>query len=153
MPLLLCLIEVLSHANKHKGENRDRYLAKRQDFLDSYINFVEIDLLRANQPMPLTDSAGEKDYRLFIRRSDQYEKAFLYAFNIRNSIPLFAVPLKPKDEEPILDIGKLLKQMYIRAGYDMLIDYTKRPKPVLRPADALWADRLLGISVENNGHR
>ncbi|MEM7536739.1 MAG: DUF4058 family protein [Chloroflexota bacterium] len=154
---VVTVIEILSHANKKVGDNRDQYLTKRNEYLNSRINFVEIDLLRSNRPMPHTDTQSKKDYRLFIRRSQQMSKGFVYAFNVRNPIPQLPIPLLPEDKELVLELGTIIRDEYEIARHDMIhdmiLDYTKPPKPALSRADALWADRLLGISVENNGHR
>jgi len=62
---------------------------------------------------------------------------------VRNRIPVFTLPLQKGDEEPEVDIGKLLGEIYDRAGYDLRIDYRADAEPPLEGKDALWADELL----------
>jgi len=50
---LVTLMEVLSPANKLYGPGRNAYLRKREDVLGSRTSLIEIDLLRAGEPMPL----------------------------------------------------------------------------------------------------
>ena len=52
------LIELLSYSNKVPGRDREAYLAKREELLRTSVGFVELDLLRAGQPMPLTEAAA-----------------------------------------------------------------------------------------------
>ncbi|WP_448605471.1 DUF4058 family protein, partial [Thermoflexus hugenholtzii] len=46
-------LEILSPANKAPGEGRQVYLKKREEILRSRVHLVEIDLLRAGEPMPV----------------------------------------------------------------------------------------------------
>jgi hypothetical protein len=69
--------------------------------------------------------------------------ASLYTFGVRQPIPTFPLPLRPRDEEPMADIGRLLHELYDGAGYDLRLDYAKEPESPLRPNDTLWADQLL----------
>src|SRR4051812_30795375 len=51
---LIACIEVLLESNKgRQGSGREMYLRKRQAMLLSDCNFVEIDLLRGGEPMPM----------------------------------------------------------------------------------------------------
>ncbi|RMF26349.1 MAG: DUF4058 family protein, partial [Chloroflexi bacterium] len=51
----------------------------------------------------------------------------------------FPLPLRPGDEEPLVDLNALLHALYDRAGYDLSIDYTRPPVPPLEGEDATWA--------------
>ena len=55
---LVTVIEVLSPTNKKTKDARAEYLEKRRDLIRSRVNLVEIDLLRAGEPMPLRDAAA-----------------------------------------------------------------------------------------------
>jgi hypothetical protein len=48
-----------------------------------------------------------------------------------------------KDQEPTVEIGRLLHELYDRMGYSLRLDYTKEPEPPLKPEDTAWADELL----------
>ena len=58
-------------------------------------------------------------------------------------IPPFSLPLKPDDQEPTVDLGQILHDLYDRASYDLRLDYKADPDPPLMPAEAVWADELL----------
>ena len=53
------ILEVLSHSNKPAGPGRRDYLDKRQRILESATHLIEIDLLRANNPMPTDGYDGD----------------------------------------------------------------------------------------------
>jgi hypothetical protein len=145
---VVTVIELLSHTNKRTGNHRDEYLEKRAGILNSKVHFVEIDLLRAGYALPDTDPRPSH-YRIFVRRRENHFQARVYPFNWRQPIPQFPLPLLPGDHEPVLNLGALLKNVYDRARYDLVIDYTRQPDPPLDEADFAWANELLQASEKH----
>jgi hypothetical protein len=143
---VITLIEILSPSNKRPGEGRKQYLRKRQSVLASLTHLVEIDLLRAGEPMPISGWRGQSDYRLLVSRGDHRPRARLLPFGLRQAIPSFALPLLPGDAEPTVDLGQLLHALYDRSGYDLRLNYTNPAEPPLSDADSAWADDLLRAS-------
>ncbi|MBE9110437.1 DUF4058 family protein [Nodosilinea sp. LEGE 07298] len=136
-------IELLSPINKRSGRGRQTYESKREQVLSSATHFVEIDLLRAYEPMAMFGAEGPSDYRILVSRSEQRPIASLYAFSVQNSIPAFALPLRSGDLEPTVDLQGLLNEIYERSGYDLKLDYGVEPVPPLTDAEAVWASGLL----------
>jgi hypothetical protein len=135
--------EILSPTHKRPGRGRQIYEGKRLDVLATRTHLVEIDLIRAGEPMPILDNGSTSHYRILVSRGDRRPHATLYAFGVRQMIPPFPLPLKPEDQEPLVDIGGLLHDLYDRASYDLRLDYQGEPVPSLSAEDALWADQLL----------
>lgn len=140
---VITVIEVLSPKNKRTGEGRKAYETKRLQVLGSSTHLVEIDLLRAAEPMPILGNSIQSDYRLLVSRGERRPKADLYAFNLPSEIPSFPLPLRSEDPEPLLDLQILLSELYDRASYDLIIDYSREPVPPLSEADSAWNDALL----------
>jgi hypothetical protein len=145
---LVTLIEVLSPTNKRLGIGRTQYLEKRQEILGTRTSLVEIDLLRAGEPMPARlrgwpPDQPPGDYRILIARGRQRPRADVYAFSIRDPLPPFPVPLLPDDEEPLVDLQTLVHTLYDRGSFDLRLDYTQDAVPPLTGEDATWADALL----------
>ena len=140
---VIAVLAVLSPTNKRLGRGRRIYEDKRLDVLATRTHLVEIDLMRAGEPMPLMGNGSASEYHILVSRGDRGPNAILYAFGVRQSVPLFPLPLKPEDQEPIVDLGRLLHDLYDRASYDLRLDYTGEPDPPLPAAEALWADQLL----------
>lgn len=140
---VITVIEILSPANKAKGEGRRVYEEKRRVVLDSATNLVEIDLLRGGEPMtsyPQTDS----DYRILVSRKWERPRSVLYPFNLPQAIPPIPVPLQKGESEPRLALGELLPRIYDEVRYDLRIDYTTPPPPPALPDEqAVWLDGLL----------
>ncbi len=143
---VVTVIELLSHTNKQPSRERENYLDKRESLLESHVHFVELDLLRAGPPMPYTERASDGHYRLLIRRREEPFQARLYPFSVRQPIPNFPLPLLPDDDEPEINLGALLAQVYERAGYDLVINYAQPPVPPLSDEDTTWAVEILGQS-------
>ncbi len=136
-------IEILSLSNKRPGKGRQAYELKRNHVLASATHLVEIDLLRAGEPMRMFDTGAPSDYRILVSCAERRPQADLYAFSVRQPIPSFPIPLQREDTEPRLDVQTLLHELYDRAGFDLAIDYRSEPVPPLSEADAAWADALL----------
>lgn len=140
---VVTVIELLSPSNKRSGRGRDTYLTKRQDILASSTHWVEIDLLRAGEPMPILGTVPVSDYRILISRGDRRPQADLYAFNVPDPIPEFSLPLRFGDSEPNINLHSLLDQVYDRAGYSVVVDYSQEPIPPLSESATLWLNPLL----------
>jgi hypothetical protein len=145
---LVTTIEVLSPTNKKTKDARAEYLDKRRNLIRSGVNFVEIDLLRAGEPMPLRDSPPPSDYRILICRRRMSRAADLYGFFYTDPIPSIAIPLLPEDAEPTLDLNAVLHALMDRARYDLSIDYHQPPMPPLRPEDKSWAAKIVAQATE-----
>lgn len=140
---VITVLEILSPTNKRPGEGRDLYERKRLILLGTLTHLVEIDLLRAGEPMTMQGNDRQTHYRILISHSERRPMADLLTFGVRQSIPTFRLPLKRGDEEPVVDLGRLLHELYDRAGYDLRVDYRTEPVPPLEGDDATWADALL----------
>ena len=140
---VVTVLEILSPTNKRPGRGRRLYERKRLNLLGTLTHLVEVDLLRGGEPMTMWGNGQASHYRILISRSERRPQARLYAFNVRQPIPSFVLPLRHRDEEPMVDLGDLLHDLYERAGYDMRIDYRSDPEPALEAPDDVWADALL----------
>jgi hypothetical protein len=140
---VVTVLEILSPTNKRLGRGRRLYEDKRMEVLASTTHLVEIDLVRAGEPMPITGYGSASDYRILVSRGDCRPNATLYAFGVRQPIPLFSLPLKPGDQEPTVDLGRILQDLYDRASYDLRLNYTGDPDPPLPSVEVAWADQLL----------
>ncbi len=140
---VMTVIEVLSPKNKQSVVGRLQYETKRQNVLGSCTHLVEIDLLRQGKAMPILSPEIESHYRILVSRGDTRPKAKLYAFNLPDKIPQFPLPLRSEDVEPLVDLQRLMHEIYDQGGYDLRLDYSREPTPALSMIDAIWVDKLL----------
>jgi hypothetical protein len=137
------VLELLSPVNKLTGRGRDTYTEKRTEILRTRTSLVEVDLLRAGEPMPVVGAAVASDYRILVSRGSRRPRAQLYAWILREPIPTFVLPLLSGDSEPTVDLGAVLHALYDRARFDLRLDYSRPPVPPLGDEDAAWAQSLL----------
>ena len=140
---VVTVIEVLSPKNKRAGEGRRQYESKRMEILGSLTNLVEIDLLRAGERMSVSRAPGRGDYRILVSRGERRPRADLFAFDVREEIPGFTLPLRRGETEPTVELGGVLRDVYDRKLYHRRIDYKGPATPPLADEDAAWADVLL----------
>jgi hypothetical protein len=138
---VVTVVEVLSPKNKRSGEGKVKYDAKRQKILSSAVNLVEVDLLRTGEPKPITGGVPS-DYRVLVSRADRRPAAELYAFNLRDAMSLFPLPLRSPDEEPLINLQELLDKVYEEAALDLAIDYAQQPVPPVSDDDFVWIQAL-----------
>ncbi len=54
--------------------------------------------------------------------------------------------LLPDDDEPEVELNRILHDLYRRARFDLRLDYTRPPIPPLPEDDAAWAQALIEAS-------
>lgn len=137
------VLEVLSPTNKLAGRGRVIYEDKRAAVLGTRTNLVEVDLVRAGEPMRVLGAPPPSDYRVLVSRGHRRPVAELYPFSVRDRIPVFRLPLLRGDDEPEVDVGVVLNDLYDKAAYDLSVDYRLEPVPPLTGDAVAWADALL----------
>ena len=140
---LVTALEILSPVNKIHAQGRKDYIEKRERIFRTQTNLVEIDLLRAGEPMPLRRKTPRTDYRILISRGSSRPKAKLATFNLRQPIPSIPIPLLPEDGEPELNLGAVFHALYDRARFDLRLNYFKPPVPPLNPKHRDWARSIV----------
>ncbi len=140
---VITTLELISPSNKRAGKGRLQYEAKRLKILASCTHLVEIDLIRAFQPLPMRGIDSPHLYRILVSPANQRPQASLYPFDLPSPIPAFPLPLQPDDPELIVELQPLLNQLYDRASYDLAIDYHQAPVPPLEGENLAWAEQWL----------
>ncbi|NET57239.1 MAG: DUF4058 family protein [Symploca sp. SIO2E6] len=93
---------------------------------------------------PMTNNKQQTtDYRILVSRSESRPRASWYPFDLQDRIPTFPLPLRSPDSEPIIDLRALLNQVYERAGYGFVLDYSTAPVPSLSKRSQVWMDTML----------
>ena len=139
---VVAVIELLSPSNK-TGDGRQEYLSKRAEVQYSLSHLVEIDLLRSGSPMPVVGDVPGGDYRILISNARLTPDASLYVFGMRQSIPVFVMPLAEGSEGIAIDLKPVIDEVYVLGSYDRDIDYGQDPAPPLSDPDSTWIDQLL----------
>lgn len=138
---LITVIEILSPTNKRNGPDREQYLAKRANLLRSTAHFIEIDLLRGWEKMPI-ENARACDYCIMVSRVEDRPAVNYWPLNLRDRLPLIPVPLRFPHANAEIDLKAVIDGIYDRAEYRHHI-YKETPYPPLSPEDAAWAASLI----------
>ena len=146
---LITVIEVLSPTNKdERGSGRADYQRKQREVLESDVNLVEIDLLRAGMwtvavPEDYARDAAAFHYIVSMSRAVDRRKFEVHPILLGDRLPRVAIPLRGGDPDVSVDLQALFEQCYDNGQYGSEIDYGKPPNPPLTRAQATWARRIL----------
>ncbi|HWE01337.1 MAG TPA: DUF4058 family protein [Tepidisphaeraceae bacterium] len=137
---LITVIELLSPSNK-AGADRAQYIDKRQRYLMTGINRVELDLLRGGMRLPFHGLAQCDSYALVARREEQ-PNGGIWPISIRQRLPVVPIPLRPPDGDAQLDLQDVLNRVYDDAGYENYI-YRTLPQPPSSGENADWSAQFV----------
>ena len=138
---VVTVVELLSPSNKRSGPDRESYVAKRGELLAGPTHLVEIDLLRAGQPMPM-DRRPRCFYSILVSRPRDRPRAGFWPIALRERLPEFGVPLRAPSPDARVDLQEILHRVYDAWGYEDFL-YDGVPDPPLDPEDAEWAAGLV----------
>lgn len=143
---VVCCIELLSPTNKRPGAGRELYLQKQAECLAAKVNLVEIDLTRSgNRDEVLRwfkSGTSAPTYVAGVRRSTNMHRVEVHDFPLDKPLKPIRIPLRPADEDAILQLQPLVEQAYDRGRYDTL-DYRRPLDPPLTGAEAEFAKAVL----------
>jgi hypothetical protein len=141
---LVTCIEVLSPSNKRRGSKGwEEYQRKRQAMFLGEANFIEIDLLRGGERMPMLDRWPDSPYTLLVSRRIYAPHCRVWPASFRKPLPVLPVPLIYGDPDLSLDLQPLLDSIYSFGRYAERIDYSRTLTPPMLEADAGWVREQL----------
>ena len=141
---VVTVIECLSPSNKTAGDDGQAYRLKREEYISSGINLIEIDLLRAGFRPPLGDPAPAiADYYALVHRASEPANLGIWPFSVRDPLPPLQVPLDADVADVMIDLRACIDHVYDKGRYDDQLDYTQSPARPFREPDATWARELL----------
>ena len=136
---LVTVIELISPTNKRNKKDRDQFIGKREQILQSLVHFVEIDLLRGGRRMPF-ERMPVCDYYVLVSPADERPEMGFWPIGLRDPLPSIPIPLPEPKTNVRIALQELLHQAYDEADYANYI-YSGSPQPRLRGEDAKWAKR------------
>jgi hypothetical protein len=134
---LVTVIELLSPTNKIDVGYGD-YHSKRTALLRQRIHLVELDLLVGGRRLQTARPLPAGDYYALVARADHYPNADVYAWSIRDPLPTIRIPLKPADQDILIDLAKVFETAYARGRYARRLRYRSVPAIPLAADDLTW---------------
>lgn len=124
---LITAIEILSPVNKRRP-GLQPYREKRKRLHEAGAHLLEIDLIRRGQRPFVHPYLPSSHYMATLMRAG-VGRTEVWAFGIKDPLPVLPVPLKAPDEDAVLDLGRALTLIYDRGLYQLSIDYSQPPAP------------------------
>lgn len=147
---IVTAIEILSPWNKSPGKAVQEYLQKRDKYVNSEMNLVEIDLIRTGDwtrmiGQFLIPERARTTYRVTVTTPES-PGPFHYPISIRAKLPTIKIPLRPQDAPAKLNLQQLIEKAYVMGRYNR-IDYSKPCKPPLEGPEKEWVGSVLAGNV------
>ena len=144
---LVTSVELLSPANKRRGDGHDQYQRKQRQLAAAGVNLIEIDLLRGGVHTALPRAQDLRElpsfhYLASVYRSET-DQCELFCWSLGDPMPVIQVPLSPEDPELPLELQLLFDLTYDRSSMRRLLSYQGSPEPPLASEEAIWSDELL----------
>jgi hypothetical protein len=151
---LITVIELLSSTNKCELEGRDQYQRKRQGFISSGVNVVEIDLVRQGGsvfPKEVRDVllGGRACYGICVFRASRPAEREVYAIRLQDRLPAIGIPLRASEKDAVLALQPLIDQCHEHGRYHRLDYNCARLDPAPAAEEAAWLDQMLRAAAPN----
>lgn len=141
-------IEFVSPVNKKPGDGLEKYLQKQDECRRGGVNLVEIDLCRSGNralifPIGSLDSEKRSTYAGLVRRATRPTEVSYYRLPIRERLGGIPIPLRPTDNEVLLDLQSIVERIYRTGRYGGFTLYDRDLQPPLNESDAKWSQAIL----------
>lgn len=123
----------------HVGE----YRHNRRSLVKAGVHVVEIDLLRRGKRTELARPLPTGDYYSFVFRADRRPDVDVYAWGIRQPLPVVGIPLLAPDRDVPLELATVVNTAYDRGRYERKLRHETLLAEPLATADAAWASEVL----------
>ena len=148
------VVEFLGPEDKCSAAGRDRYVRYRAGWRAAGVNMIEIDLTRGGRRPMIGPPPGvdETAYAVNVWRADAPDRTEFYRLAFRDPLPAFRVPLRPGDEDVVLELQPAVDAAHLGGGAHKL-NRSRPPDPPLSGADAAWADGRLAAARRGGSDR
>ena len=145
---VITVIEFVSPTNKRSGDGLTKYCQKQQECHDGGVNLVEIDLTRAGDrslimPIARLKWRDRTTYQAWLSRANDRDRGWAFRLPLTERLPSIPIPLRPTDQDVLLELQPLIDQVYEKGRYSEDIDYSEPLDPPLSPPENEWAVQLL----------
>jgi hypothetical protein len=138
---VVAVVEVLSPGNKTGNSRRD-YLAKRNGLMNRDVHLIEFDFLLGGRRLPMEQPLPPGDYFAFVARAERRPDCDVFAWTVRDTLPLILIPLLAPDPDIVVELAAIFASVYQEARYAESIDYGAPLTLPLAPEDRAWAEEL-----------
>ncbi len=150
---VITVIEFVSPTNKQPGDGLMKYQQKQQECRDGGVNLVQIDLTRGGDrslimPIGLVQNRFRTIYQAWLSRGNDRDHGWAFRLPLTQRLPAIPIPLRPTDQDVVLELQPLIDQIYDKGRYSEDIDYSETLEPPLSPPESDWAAELLAAQTK-----
>ena len=139
---LITSIEILSPVSKREP-GLNAYRIKRQRIYQAGVHLLELDLLRRGTRPIVHASLPHAPYLIALTRAHT-GKTDVWSMQLQAVWPNLPVPLRLPDDDVILNLGDVFRDVYDEAAYDLSVNYQQAaPPPAFSDEDKAWVQTLL----------
>lgn len=139
---LITSIEILSPVNK-RDQGLHQYRLKRQRLYQAGVHLLELDLLRRGTRPIAHETLPQVSYLVALTRAHT-GKTNVWPLRLQDAWPNVPVPLRPPDDDVVLNLANIFTEVYDEAAYDLSVDYQQPPPPpALSDDEKAWVRALL----------
>lgn len=110
--------------------------------LSQEVHLIELDLLLGGRRLPMGKRLPPGDYYAFVAHSQRRFNCDVYAWTVRQPLPMLPIPLKAPDPDLRINIAEVFSQAYDRGRYERCLRYAEPPTAPLADADRQWAAEM-----------
>lgn len=138
---LVTSIEILSPVNKREP-GVSVYRTKRQRLYQAGVHLLELDLVRRGTRPVTHPTLPNVPYLISLTRAHTGKTA-VWPLRLQDAWPVLPIPLRPPDDDVVLNLSEVFRAVYDEAAYDLSIDYAHDPPPpALSEEEQAWLERL-----------
>src|SRR5439155_20488075 len=100
---------------------------------------VDAVLLLAGQRLPLSQPLPPRDNYAMLCRSDKRPDCEVFAWTLRQPLPILPIPLGAPDADVLVDLGAVFEAAYARGRYARSLPYGKPPRAPMKREDRRWS--------------
>lgn len=137
---LVAVLELLSPSNKVEPGRGD-YLVNRRQWFRQPVHLVELDLIVKGKRLPVRGALPQADYFAFVTRWERRPDSEVYAWSVREPMPMLRVPLCDPDPDLVFDLQSFFTRVFERGYYEDWLDYRESIEAPLSDPDRQWAEQ------------
>lgn len=145
---VITTIEFVSPVNKRPGDGLEKYRQKQKQCRQAKINLVEIDFCRSGDrtlifPIATLQERKHSTYAALVSRVTRPFEASLFRLPIRERLGGIPIPLRPTDQEVVLELQPIVDHVYRTGRYGAFGLYERELQPPLNSDDADWSRNVI----------
>ena len=110
------------------------------------VNLVEIDLLLGGKRPEVVGQIPPGDFCALVSRANRKPMCDAYAWSIRRTLPRLPIPLRPGDDDAVLDLATAYAMTYDGGAYSLMLPHDRPLRGPVSAEDREWiAERVASL--------